>query len=66
MTCIIEIVNDTIREKDDTAIPDFKNDIIDWLKENNISVSKEFDGFNKISLVFECEEDAVAFKLRWM
>lgn len=66
MTCIIEIINDEIQKGDEATEPDLTNDIVDWLNENNISVSKEFDGFNKVSLIFECEEDAVAFKLRWM
>lgn len=46
------------------------SELTDWFIENNIKVREgEFEmeqGINQFGLVFESEEDFIAFKLRWI
>lgn len=52
--------------------PDYvlNEDVIEWLEENNIYVSIDFDTDNRQEIVeyqlfFNTEHDAILFKLRW-
>lgn len=68
MTYTIEIINydKTRKAKYNYLEPQIEKEVVDWLDENNMNMTQEYNGFDKISLIFQCIEDAMAFKLRWL